>query len=201
MELKFEIDWTELVSEHNADAVNGMPIGLRLTAPLGRFSQMPAPSLQAETESCHPCSAPDEIPEAPRPQWLPESRKGIAKDANVIPKKWSMSIQQWITYVLAIMTTDTRRALVERESTWRMSARSTWRMSAAVLHLIKPWTSDIGCSIALLMNPEPQPVDLIILHTWKESTIETFNCLLNLVSHCTIPAGTSIKARMGPMTG
>ena len=66
--------------------------------------------------------------------------------------------------------TDTGRALVEREGD---KYKANMEDVCSCAHLIKPWTSEIasGCSIALLMNPEPQPVNLIVSHTRKGSAI------------------------------
>merc|ERR1719277_1222342 len=50
-------------------------------------------------------------------------------------------------------------------------------------HFVVPWTKGTGCSLAVLLNPEPRQIEVMISHAWAGSVVETYNCLQNMVNY------------------
>merc|ERR1712166_552119 len=125
-------------------------------------------------------------PKAARPDWLPKSGKG---QANVDQLNWSITIEQWIMFIHACMQTETWKALVAAKGEYGIS------MHDINAHFIVPWSRGTGCSIALLLNSAKgclMPVELMLSHAWGGSTVETFNCLQNLVNNHGVPPQTPV---------
>jgi len=124
------------------------------------------------------------VPEAQRPPWLPMAGVGLA---SIEPVRWTMTIEQWLFFVDTCRATDT----------WKMLAGQKEDEGAINMYDLKdyfvvPWTRGTGCSVALLMNPRPRPVELMLSHAWAGSVIETFKALKFVVYHENVPPTTSI---------
>jgi len=124
------------------------------------------------------------IPAAPRPAWLPS--KGC-KQSDVAPVRWAMTIEQWLFFVQACMATETWTVLAGH-----LGDRYKINMYHLNEHFVVPWTRDTGSSIALLMNSEPCPVELMISHAWAGSVVESFAALRNAIYQEEVPSGTAI---------
>lgn len=59
-------------------------------------------------------------------------------------------------------------------------------------YFVVEWTKSTGCSVALLMNPDPTPVDLMISHAWAGSVRESLSALRSAVYDEGVPSTTSI---------
>jgi len=44
-------------------------------------------------------------------------------------------------------------------------------------HFVVPWTRGTGCSVALLMDANPKPAELVLSHVWGGSVLETYGML------------------------
>ena len=119
-------------------------------------------------------------PIAPRPEWLPRAGPGQKNDN---PLKWTLSIEQWIFFMRACMSTKTWKALSEVKGEYNIN------MYDVCEHFVKPWTAGTGCSIAILMNTAEQlPVEGMFSHAWAGSVVETYNCLQSSVNHLGLPS-------------
>ena len=92
-------------------------------------------------------------------------------------------------FIHACMQTETWKALVAAKGEYGIS------MHDINAHFIVPWSRGTGCSIALLLNSAKgcsMPVELMLSHAWGGSTVETFNCLQNLVNNHGVPPQTPV---------
>eukprot|EP00930_Biecheleria_cincta_P101976 TRINITY_DN93628_c0_g1_i1.p1 TRINITY_DN93628_c0_g1~~TRINITY_DN93628_c0_g1_i1.p1 ORF type:complete len:382 (-),score=39.49 TRINITY_DN93628_c0_g1_i1:59-1204(-) len=135
------------------------------------------------TSSGETIASPESPCLAPRPSWLPLQGKGMA---NVDPHCWSLTVEQWIFFVRACVDTDAWKNLAKDKGEYNIT------MYDVNDHFVKPWTRGTGCSVALLLNPDPGPVELMISHAWGGSVVETYNCLQNLVNHTEVPSTARI---------
>lgn len=122
-------------------------------------------------------------PLAEKPAWLPRGGKGIA---NVDPPCWSLTIEHWIFFLRAVAQTATWSALARCKGEYNVTTYDLCQ------HFVEPWTMGTGCSIASLMEPDAQPVELMLSHAWGGSVMETYNCLMHLVDHDGVPAQTRV---------
>ena len=98
-----------------------------------------------------------------------------------------MRIEQWIFFVRACVDTETWKALVvARGSEYKVS------MYDVRDHFVVPWTRGTGCSIAQLLNPMQEPVELMLSHSWGGSVVETYNCIQSAVNHHQVAMGAKI---------
>eukprot|EP01038_Epipyxis_sp_PR26KG_P015854 gene15854-21483_t len=118
-----------------------------------------------------------------RPSWLSASGPG---QKNVDPRKWSMTICQWIFFVRQCVHTATWRRLASTKNEYEIN------MYDLVEHFVIPWTKGTGSSVALLMNAIPAEAELMISHAWGGSVIETYNALQYMVNHCKVPGTAKI---------
>jgi len=119
-------------------------------------------------------------PLAVRPRWLPEKGKG---QANVHPLCWSISIEKWIFFLRACISTHTWKRLVELKGEYGIT------MYDVNDHFVKPWTSGTGCSLAILMQGDEElPAEGMLSHSWGGSVVETYNCLQNMVNKSDVPS-------------
>lgn len=117
-------------------------------------------------------------PRAVRPSWMPDHGEGIA---HVPALHWSMAVEQWVKLIGYCVSTDTWGALAKAKGEYNIS------MYDVKTHFVVPWTTGTGCSIALLLNSDPAPVELMVSHAWGGSVIETYNCMQNMVNHGNVP--------------
>ena len=110
-----------------------------------------------------------EIPSAERPAWLPFKGR-LQKDVE--PQFWTMSIEHWLFFIYSCMQTDTWKALAGQ-----LGDAYEINMYHLRDHFVNPWTKSTGSSIALLMNPDDRPVELMISHAWAGSVKESFHAL------------------------
>ena len=123
-------------------------------------------------------------PPALRPPWLPDSGPG---QRNVVPLCWSLSVEQWVTFIHTCKQTDTWKALVAVKGEYNISMRDINE------HFVVPWSRGTGCSIALLMNAAQQSeAECMLSHSWDGSVVETYNCLQNMVNHQGVPKAARI---------
>ena len=93
-------------------------------------------------------------------------------------------------FIHACMQTETWKALVAAKGD-----EYSISMYDISVHFIVPWSKGTGCSIALLLNSAKgcsMPVELMLSHAWGGSTVETFNCLQNLVNNHGVPPQTPV---------
>ena len=91
-----------------------------------------------------------------RPWCLNDTGPGIAE---IDPLKWSLSVENWIAFVHACMNTDTWDELAKARGD-----EGKINMYDVKDHFIVPYTKGTGCSVALLMDPDPAPVQLMLSH-------------------------------------
>eukprot|EP00747_Dinoflagellata_sp_TGD_P107137 gnl/TRDRNA2_/TRDRNA2_170038_c0_seq6.p1 gnl/TRDRNA2_/TRDRNA2_170038_c0~~gnl/TRDRNA2_/TRDRNA2_170038_c0_seq6.p1 ORF type:complete len:466 (+),score=113.85 gnl/TRDRNA2_/TRDRNA2_170038_c0_seq6:69-1400(+) len=111
----------------------------------------------------------------PRPEWLPSEGPG---NLNVPPEKWGMTLRQWCAFILACKLADI--------DLWKMLEASTERKEAGYVNLyqicdtyVKPWTRNMGSSVALLLNAEdPKQAEVMISHAWGECIMESVTAVV-----------------------
>jgi len=113
-------------------------------------------------------------PPATRPPWL-STNKGLGQK-YVLPQNWSISLENWLRVVRACMNTETWRCLAVTKGEKNIN------MYDVNEHFVKPWTRGTGCSIAGLLDPSQNEVEVMISHAWAGSTIETLSCMETLSS-------------------
>jgi len=58
---------------------------------------------------------------------------------------------------------------------------------------VTPWTAGTGCSVALLLNPDPKEAQVMISHAWGQSMFEVHEILSGLAWYHTIGANKSLR--------
>ena len=122
-------------------------------------------------------------PPAPRPLWLPEN--GVGQGA-VSPVCWSITIENWLQFIKACITTDT----------WSHISTAKGENDITMYdindHFVKPWTRGTGCSVAVLFDEHPSEVELMISHTWAGSVKETLLSIESMVNLYHLPKDTQM---------
>lgn len=103
-----------------------------------------------------------------RPSWLPESG---ARQCDIDPTRWSLSIEQWLCFMNECRQTCRWQELIAEKGE---GAINMYDVRDA---FVVPWSRGTGSSIALLMNPAPGTVQLMISHAWAGSVAETYTAL------------------------
>jgi len=122
-------------------------------------------------------------PVAPRPSWLPTNG---TRQANIEPNCWSISLENWVKFVLECMTTTTWRVLAQTKGERNIN------MYDMNVHFIKPWTRGTGCSVAGLMDENQEPVALMVSHSWAGSVIESLASIKTMTTMYLVPKETRI---------
>ena len=92
-------------------------------------------------------------------------------NAEVAPVSWGMSLQQFNDFVNACRMTSVWAAACEKGHV---------NLYDVVKSLVKPWTRNTGCSIALRMNPEKVlQAELMVSHSWQECMDQCSEALSN----------------------
>jgi len=145
--------------------------------------------VEAAAEEVPVEGAEDNIPAAVRPKCVASTGKG---QANVDPLHWSLTVEQWLTFVADCAQTPTWKALASVKGEYSIT------MYDMKDHFVVPFTRGTGCSIALLMteakqqHAEPSQVELMLSHAWAGSVLETYNGLQSMVNHHHIPRSTPV---------
>lgn len=104
---------------------------------------------------------------------------------NVPPNEWGMTLAQWAAFI-------TGCRMCENE--WRDLENDTSRKDPEIVdkhvnlyqmvnEYVKPWTSNLGNSIALLMNnATPLKSETMLSHAWAEDMIEAMVAVLSKAS-------------------
>merc|ERR1719506_2171513 len=104
---------------------------------------------------------PDYSDAPPRPPWLPNSGP---KQLDVEPECWSIRLSQLTTLLDYIHDTDKYMQLKQQHGVVNMYHIND--------HFLIPWTANLGCSIALLLNPQGLAAEGMPSHAWAENNEE-----------------------------
>lgn len=114
-----------------------------------------------------------------RPTWLPTKGPG---NLNVIPEEWGMSLRQWCAFIMGCkLCKEIWTKLEESRDQKNIVIDSTTGNEHSYVNLyqicdtfVKPWTRNLGNSIALLLNGDrPLKAEVMISHAWGEDIIES----------------------------
>ncbi|CAE7551065.1 unnamed protein product [Symbiodinium natans] len=111
--------------------------------------------------------APPATPAPPLPSCLPEPRW---LNAEILPVDWGMMLSQFTDFLAACRGT----------ACWTQAKHAFGVPSLYVVvdGLVKPWTRNTGCSVALRMNPASAlRAELMVSHSWGESMDECAEAL------------------------
>lgn len=140
-----------------------------------------SPSQAVEHSALHQepdLGPPQRPPEAWSMQCLPVRAHG--GNAEVAPVYWAMEVKQIQDFMQACRQTQKWKELKDEEI-WldNQLVKPKGYVSGHQLckHFVKPWTSNAGCSLALLMNEVPIKADIMLVHSWDADVEEVFEAL------------------------
>jgi len=90
------------------------------------------------------------------------------------------------------MNTPTWEALSAQKTSPVMDGSSLISMYDMNTFFVRPWTEGCGSSIALLMNPEPRQVEMMVSHAWGGSVVQSYNAFKCSVLNHEFTMDTSI---------
>lgn len=103
--------------------------------------------------------------EPARPSILPEAAAPGAKDLQrSLPTMWAMTLDQWNS----IINVCKQSPLYEKIKQGKSHRERFVNLYDINESFVKPWTRDLGCGIALLMNPEGLQAEVMLSHAWGE---------------------------------
>jgi len=129
-----------------------------------------------------------QMSEPKRPKWLPRTGPG---NLNVSPEKWGMTLKQWSAFIMACKLCQEKWA--ELEAMTDRKREGDVNLYQVCDHFVKPWTRNLGNSIALLLNGDnPLIAGVMISHAWGEDIVESMIGILGRASVSGISLGTAI---------
>jgi len=118
----------------------------------------------------------------PRPKWLPFFGQG---NKNVPPQDWGMTLRQWSAFIMACTMGEgeggARLDKLPAQKPDRKEAKDVGFVDLYKINdkFVKPWTANLGNSIALLMNcNRPLTAEMMISHAWGECIVEAMVAVL-----------------------
>lgn len=116
----------------------------------------------------------------PRPKWLPTEGPG---NMNVPPDEWGMTLAQWAAFIMGCRMFEDEWRELENDTTRKTPNRDYVNLYQMTDAYVKPWTSNLGNSIALLMNSAtPLAAQVMLSHAWAEDVIEAMVAVLSKAS-------------------
>eukprot|EP00933_Yihiella_yeosuensis_P050062 TRINITY_DN4782_c0_g2_i1.p1 TRINITY_DN4782_c0_g2~~TRINITY_DN4782_c0_g2_i1.p1 ORF type:complete len:552 (-),score=122.88 TRINITY_DN4782_c0_g2_i1:499-2154(-) len=116
------------------------------------------------------------------PKCLPPSRWS---NKTVTPDKWAMELTQFTTFIAACRKTNL----------WTSAEKSQGYVNLYDVNvgLLKKWTKNTGCSIALRMNPAgPLQSQLMVSHCWGEDLDQCEEAICEFYALKSMPHSTSL---------
>lgn len=116
----------------------------------------------------------------PRPKWLPTTGPG---NLNVDPKNWGMTLRQWTAFIMGCMVCSDAWAELLADTDRKDTSFEYVNLYQICNKFVKPWTRNLGNSIALLLNAEkPLKAEVMISHAWGEDIVQTVVAVLGRAS-------------------
>ncbi|CAE8582397.1 unnamed protein product [Polarella glacialis] len=118
--------------------------------------------------------------EPSRPRWLPTEGPG---NMNVLPNEWGMTLSQWAAFTMACRMCEDKWKELENDTTGKEPGKLHVNLYQITKAFVKPWTRNLGNSVALLMNnAKPLKTELMVSHCWGEDIIEAMVAVLSKAS-------------------
>jgi len=133
-----------------------------------------------------------------RPGWLPTKGPG---NRQVVPEEWGMTVRQSCAFIMACFVGDAEKGggSLAKHVKWDKTQVKHAKLAKSVSlyditnSFVKPWTRNLGSSIALLMNSEkPLKAQVMISHAWGEDIIEAMVAILGKILAMDMPLDTAI---------